>query len=68
MWTTPEANPAGQALGTLDLSKAGDQSPVPAFWYSEVLDSLLVGGRKGRICADQTRAFLNGVDRARREN
>ena len=34
---------------------------VPAFWCSEVLNSLLVGERKGRIFADQTRAFLEDL-------
>ncbi|MGO8815728.1 MAG: type II toxin-antitoxin system VapC family toxin [Terriglobia bacterium] len=45
----------------LDLLKAGDQALVPAFWCSEVLNSLLVGERKGRISADQTRAFLEDL-------
>jgi predicted nucleic acid-binding protein len=45
-------------MRVLDLLKAGDQALVPAFWCSEVLNSLLVGERKGRISADQTRAFL----------
>ena len=31
---------------------------MPAFWCSEILNTLLVGERKGRIFADQTRAFL----------
>lgn len=34
---------------------------VPAFWCSEVLNSLLVGEKKGRISADQTRAFLDDL-------
>ncbi len=56
-WCFPdEQTPA--ALGVLDLLKAGDQALAPAFWCSEVLNSLLVGERKGRISADQTRAFL----------
>jgi hypothetical protein len=29
-------------MGVLDLLKAGDQALVPAFWCSEVLNSLLV--------------------------
>jgi len=48
-------------MGVLDLLKAGDQVLVPAFWCSEVLNSLLVGERKGRISADQTRAFLGDL-------
>ena len=59
-WCFPdEQNPA--AMGVLDLLKAGDQALVPAFWCSEVLNSLLVGERKGRISADQTRAFLEDL-------
>jgi predicted nucleic acid-binding protein len=59
-WCFPdEQTPA--AVGVLDLLKAGDQALVPAFWCSEVLNSLLVGERKGRISADQTRAFLEDL-------
>ena len=49
------------AMGVLDLLKAGDQALVPAFWCCEVLNSLLVGERKGRISAEQTRAFLEDL-------
>ena len=59
-WCFPdEQTPA--AMSVLDLLKAGDQALVPAFWCSEVLNSLLVGERKGRISADQTRAFLSDL-------
>jgi predicted nucleic acid-binding protein len=59
-WCFPdEQTPA--AMGVLDLLKAGDQALVPAFWCSEVLNSLLVGERKGRITADQTWAFLGDL-------
>ena len=59
-WCFPdEQSPA--AMGVLDSLKAGDQALVPAFWCSEVLNSLLVGERKGRISADQTRAFLEDL-------
>jgi len=56
-WCFPDEQ-TPSALGVLDLLKAGDQALVPAFWCSEILNSLLVGERKGRISADQTRAFL----------
>jgi predicted nucleic acid-binding protein len=63
-WCFPdEQTPA--SIGVLDLLKAGDQALVPAFWCSEVLNSLLVGERKGRISADQTRAFLNDLSALR---
>ena len=59
-WCFPDEQ-TPSALGVLDLLKAGDQALVPAFWCSEVLNSLLVGERKGRISADQTRAFLEDL-------
>jgi len=63
-WCFPhEQTPA--SLAVLDLLKAGDQALVPAFWCSEVLNSLVVGERKGRISADQTRAFLNDLSALR---
>ena len=59
-WCFPdEQTPA--AMRVLDLLKAGDQALVPAFWCSEVLNSLLVAERKGRISAEQTRAFLGDL-------
>jgi predicted nucleic acid-binding protein len=63
-WCFPdEQTPA--SMGVLDLLKAGDEALVPALWCSEVLNSLLVGERKGRISADQTRAFLNDLSALR---
>ena len=63
-WCFPdEQTPA--SMSVLDMLKAGDQVLVPAFWCSEVLNSLLVGERKGRISADQTRAFLNDLSALR---
>ena len=32
---------------------------MPAFWPLEVLNTLLVGERKGRITAEQTKAFFD---------
>ncbi len=59
-WCFPdEQTPA--AMRVLDLLKAGDQALVPAFWCSEVLNSLLVGEKKGRISAGQTRVFLDDL-------
>jgi len=63
-WCFPdEQTPA--SLKVLDMLKTGDQALVPAFWCSKVLNSLLVGERKGRISADQTRAFLNDLSALR---
>ena len=59
-WCFPdEQTPA--SMNVLDMLKTGVQALVPAFWCSEVLNSLLVGERKGRISADQTRAFLSDL-------
>ena len=46
------------ALKVLERLNSGDQALVPAFWSVEVLNSLLVGEKRGRISADQTQAFL----------
>jgi predicted nucleic acid-binding protein len=43
----------------LDRLNAGDQAIVPAFWSLEVLNTLLLGERKGRITSEQTDAFFN---------
>jgi predicted nucleic acid-binding protein len=47
------------ALIVLDRLKAGERALVPAFWSLEVLNSLLIGERKGRITAAQTKAFFD---------
>jgi len=54
-----EQTPA--AMRVLDLLKAGDQALVPDFWRSEVLNSLLVGERKGPISSDETQDFLKDL-------
>jgi hypothetical protein len=33
------------------------QALVPAFWSVEILNTLLLGERKGRIAPEQTKAF-----------
>ena len=50
-----------QALKVLERLKAGDQALVPSFWSVEVLNSLLVGEKRGRISLEQTRAFLGDL-------
>jgi predicted nucleic acid-binding protein len=49
------------SLKVLERLKAGDQALVPFFWSLEVLNSLLVGERRGRISPEQTRAFLGDL-------
>jgi predicted nucleic acid-binding protein len=65
-WCFPDEQ-TPSAMGVLDLLKGGDQALVPAFWCSEVLNSLLVAERKGRISADQTRLFLEDLRAMRPE-
>jgi len=50
------------ALKVLERLKAGDQALVPSFWSIEVLNSLLVGEKRGRISPEQTRAFLGDLE------
>jgi predicted nucleic acid-binding protein len=49
------------SLLVLDRLNAGEEALVPAFWAVEVLNSLLVGERRGRISPAQTRAFLKDL-------
>lgn len=56
---TDEQAPA--ALKVLERLRAGDQALVPWFWCIEVLNSLLVGEKRGRISPDQTQAFLGDL-------
>ena len=46
------------SLQVLDRLNAGEPALVPAFWAVEVLNSLLIGEKRGRITADQTQVFL----------
>jgi predicted nucleic acid-binding protein len=46
------------SLQVLDRFNIGEEALVPAFWSVEVLNSLLVGEKRGRITPAQTRAFL----------
>lgn len=49
------------SLAVLDRLNAGDTALVPAFWSVEVLNSLLVGEKRGRISSNQTQAFLHDL-------
>jgi predicted nucleic acid-binding protein len=46
-------------MTVLDRLKSGEQALVPAFWSVEVLNTLLVGERRGRITSEQTKAFFD---------
>jgi len=56
-WCFPDEQ-TPMSLNVLDRLKAGEQAIVPAFWSVEILNTLLLGERKGRITAEQTQAFL----------
>ncbi len=49
------------SLKVLDQLNAGEEVVVPSFWAVEVLNSLLVGEKRGRISPEQTRAFLGDL-------
>jgi len=57
-WCFPDEQ-TQMSMDVLDRLESGDQALVPAFWPLEVLNTLLVGERKGRITAEQTRLFLD---------
>jgi predicted nucleic acid-binding protein len=59
-WCFPDEQ-APLSLQVLDRLNGGEEALVPAFWSVEVLNSLLVGERRGRISAEQTRAFLSAL-------
>ena len=46
------------SINVLNRLKAGEHALVPAFWCVEVLNSLLMGEKRGRIAPHQTQAFL----------
>jgi predicted nucleic acid-binding protein len=50
------------ALTVLERLKTGEQALVPSFWLLEVLNSLLVGEKRGRISPEQSRAFLGDLE------
>lgn len=49
------------SLEVLDRLNVGEPALVPIFWSLEILNSLLVGERRGRISGDQTEAFLGSL-------
>jgi predicted nucleic acid-binding protein len=59
-WCFPDEQ-TSLSLTVLDRLKAGEVALVPAFWSVEVLNSLLVGERRGRISPEDTQAFLRDL-------
>jgi predicted nucleic acid-binding protein len=63
-WCFPDEQ-TPSSLAVLDRLKTGDSAIVPAFWSVEVLNSLLLGERRGRISPEQTQAFLRSIQALR---
>jgi len=59
-WCFPDEQ-TPMSLNVLDRLKSGEQALVPAFWPLEVLNTLLLGERKGRITPEQTKAFFDDL-------
>jgi predicted nucleic acid-binding protein len=59
-WCFPDEQ-TSLSLKVLDRLTAGEEAVVPAFWCVELLNSLLVGEKRGRISPDQTHAFLRDL-------
>jgi predicted nucleic acid-binding protein len=57
-WCFPDEQ-TPTSLNVLDRLKTGEQALVPAFWSVEILNTLLLGERKGRIAPEQTKAFFD---------
>jgi hypothetical protein len=63
-WCFPDEQ-TPSSLAVLDRLKTGDSAIVPALWSVEVLNSLLVGERRGRISPEHTQAFLRSIEALR---
>lgn len=59
-WCFPDER-TQMSMDVLDRLKSGEQALVPAFWALEVLNTLLVGERRGRVTAEQTRLFFDTI-------
>ena len=59
-WCFPDEQ-APLSLKVLGRLKAGESALVPAFWSVEVLNSLLIAEKRGRISPEQTRGFLDDL-------
>lgn len=59
-WCFPDEQ-TDSSMGVLDRLQSGEKALVPAFRAVEVLNTLLVGERRGRITAEQTATFLDAL-------
>lgn len=59
-WCFPDEQ-TPMSLEVLDRLNAGETALEPAFWSLEVLNSLLIGEKRGRIAPEQTQAFVGDL-------
>jgi predicted nucleic acid-binding protein len=59
-WCFPDEQ-TPMSLQVLDRLNADDTALVPAFWSAEVLNSLLIGEKRGRLTPAQTHAFVDDL-------
>jgi predicted nucleic acid-binding protein len=59
-WCFPDEQ-TPMSLRVLDRLDGGEIALVPAFWSAEVLNSLLISEKRGRISQEQTEAFLRDL-------
>ncbi len=59
-WCFPDEQ-SPLSLEVLERLKTGEVAIVPAFWSFEVLNSLLIGEKRGRISQAQTQSFLDDL-------
>ena len=59
-WCFPDEQ-SPLSLKVLERLKTGEVAIVPAFWSFEVLNSLLIGEKRGRISQAQTQSFLDDL-------
>jgi predicted nucleic acid-binding protein len=59
-WCFPDEQEA-LSIQVLDRLKRGEIAVAPAFWAVEVLNTLLVGEKRGRISAAQTQSFITDL-------
>ena len=57
-WCFPDEQ-TDSLTSVLDRLQSGEKALVPAFWTVEILNTLLVGERRGRITAEQKSTFLD---------
>jgi predicted nucleic acid-binding protein len=50
------------SLRVLERLQTGERALVPSFWSLEILNSRLIGEKRGRISKNQTRTFLGDLE------